>query len=75
VSIYRKPLARGGSALIGRAGNGRFARLTLGAEVCAHEDCRAFILPDPDPVPGSLGKRWPDICHRCGRPWRGEGER
>jgi hypothetical protein len=70
---YRKPLKNGGHALIARAGNGRFARFSLGAEVCAHENCRAIVLPEfvEDPATRFLEKRWPDTCHRCGRAdWR-----
>jgi hypothetical protein len=68
--MLRKPLKGGGSRLIGRAGNGRFARFTLGAEVCAH--CRAFILPEyPEDENGFVEKRWPEACHQCGKDWRG----
>jgi hypothetical protein len=65
----RKPLRGGGSRIIGRAGNGRFARLSLGAEVCAN--CQAFILPDyPRDERGLVEMRWPDTCHQCGKPWQ-----
>lgn len=65
---YRKPLRGGGHRIIGRTGNGRFARLTLGAEICVH--CRAFILPEyPRDEHGFVSKRWPEVCHQCLSAW------
>lgn len=69
MSYYRKPLVGGGSRIIERAGNGRFAKLApLDTRTCPHCECLYMqVYIDRRDVGGFVTKQWPDDCPGCGR--------